>query len=93
MVLVLALLQFVLTPRTSAPTHLFVLFVGLWVFGAAMLARFPRFGAAGTALWGVISALGAWQTHATLNAENLTLILGSLVASGFAVGTLVTKDW
>lgn len=93
MVLTLAALQFVLTPRTSAPTFLFVLFVGLWIFGAAMLARFPRFGAVGTALWGVLSALGAWQTHANLDIENATLIFGSLAASGLAVGTLVTKDW
>lgn len=93
MVVLQALLQFVLTPDTQAPWPLFLLFTGLWIFGAGMLMRFPRFGAAGTAAWGLLSAIGAWQTHAAINLENTLLIAGSLIASILAVLTLVTKDW
>lgn len=58
MIVLLAALQYVFTP-SSAPIHLFLLFVALWAFGFAMLRAAPLFGAAGTALWGIVSAAGA----------------------------------
>lgn len=85
----LVALQFVLTPGAAAPTPLFLLFTLVWLFGAAMLGVAPRFGAAGTTAYGLISAFGVWRTHAVIDLENAVLLGGSLAAAGLAAGVLV----
>lgn len=91
MAVVLVLYQFVLTPDVAAPRPLFLVFTLVWLFGAAMLALLPRFGAAGTLAYGLISAWGAWRTHAVASIENVILVGGSLLAAALAGWFLVER--
>lgn len=91
MAVVLVLFQTVLTPGVAAPRPLFLVFTLVWLFGAAMLAVAPRFGAAGTLAYGLLSAWGAWRTHAVLSIENVILIGGSLAAAALAGWFLVER--
>lgn len=84
-VVVLTLLQFVLTSGAGAPFALFVLFVGIWLFGTVMLLVAPRFGAVGTAAWGLLAAFASYRTHRSLDAANSTIILVSLVGAVLAL--------
>lgn len=90
-VILLLLLQFVLTSGAGAPLPLFMLFIGIWLFGAAMLLVAPRFGAVGTAAWGLLAAGAAYRTHQSLDAANLTVILASLLAAVLAILFLVER--
>lgn len=92
MAVVIVALQFALTPDTRAPTFLFIVFTGLWAFGALMLSVAPVFGAVGTTLWGLISAVGAWRTHEGVSIENSILIGGSLAAAALAAAYLVARS-
>lgn len=91
MAVVLVLLQFVLTPETKAPTGLFLGFTGVWVFGAVMLVTFPTFGAAGTALYGILVAVGFYQMHGLRSGEDAVMILGSLAATALSIAVLARR--
>lgn len=69
---------------TSAPLVLTVVFAGVWLFGAAMLWQFPRFGAVGTALYGVVIAVDLVAMHGW-SPLNVGLALGSLVGTVLSV--------
>ena len=73
----------------SPPFFLYLLFSGVWLFGAAMLLTFPRFGAWGTALYGVILAAQVINMHGG-SALNWGIAAGSLVGAGLA---LATRPW
>lgn len=94
-VVLLVLFQFVLTPGEAAPLPLFLLFVGLWIFGAVMLVVLPTFGAVGTAAWGFLAAGAAWRTHASFDLEDVSLISaslgGGLLALGFLIGRIQSR--
>ena len=85
MVALLAVVQFSGGP--SPPLFLFLLFSGVWLFGAAMLAWFPRFGAWGTALYGVILAVQVINMHGG-SPLNWAIAAGSLVGAGLAAAAL-----
>ncbi|HLE96775.1 MAG TPA: hypothetical protein VI997_05325 [Candidatus Thermoplasmatota archaeon] len=91
MVVYMATLQWVLTPGVAAPPALFWTFVAVWIFGAVMLQVAPAFGAVGTALFGVVSAWGAWTMHRSDAVEDLALIVGSLAAAGLAAAAIVVR--
>ena len=85
----LTLLQFVLTPERTAPFVLYVVFVAVWLFGAAMLLWKPRFGAVGTALYGLVVTAEFWSMHGLRGAEDVAVVGGALLATGFALAVLV----
>lgn len=87
MAALLILLQTALTPLREAPLPLFLLFTALWGFGAVMLLVRPRFGAAGTTLWGFVSAAGAFRTHTATGPEDVALVGGSLAGALLAAAT------
>lgn len=89
MAVLLILLQTVLTPGREAPLPLFLLFTTLWGFGAVMLLVRPTFGAAGTTLWGLLSALGAARTHRGGGWEEVAMVGGALVAAALAMLTFL----
>lgn len=86
MVLFLSVVQFSGGP--SPPLPLYLVFSGVWVFGAVMLMTFPRFGAVGTALYGVILGVQVLQMHGG-SALNWALAVGSFVGTGLAVAYLM----
>ena len=86
MVAFLAVVQFSGGP--APPLFLFFLFSGVWLFGAAMLLKFPRFGAWGTAAYGVILAVQVLNMHGG-SALNYAIAVGSLVGTGLALLYLV----
>lgn len=67
----------------SPPLALYLVFSGVWLFGAAMLLTFPRFGAAGTALYGVLLAVQVINMHGG-SALNWGIAAGSLAGAGLA---------
>jgi len=69
---------------------LFVVFAGVWLFGAFMLLRAPAFGAVGTALYGIILAVQLFQTHGT-GTLDLVIGVGSLAGSGLAMSYLMVR--
>ena len=86
MVALLTVVQFGGGP--SPPLALYLLFAGVWLFGAAMLMTFPRFGAVGTALYGVILAVQVINMHGG-SALNWIIAVGSLAGSGLALAYLM----
>ncbi|HEX2022072.1 MAG TPA: hypothetical protein VHH36_05120 [Candidatus Thermoplasmatota archaeon] len=82
MAVVQVALQYGFGPN-RAPAGLFLLFTGLWIFGFAMLRLAPWFGAAGTAAWGLIAALGAWRMD-----HSWLLVGGSLAVAAAALANL-----
>ena len=88
MVAFLALVQFGGFPHP--PTFLYVLFSGVWVFGAAMLWWFPTFGAIGTALYGVILGVQLFAMHG-FTPMNALLALASFTGSAWAVAVLIER--
>lgn len=75
---------------TKPPFVLFLVFAGVWIFGAVMLLRAPTFGAIGTALYGVILAVQLFQMHGT-GALDIIIGTGSLLGSALAVGYLMVR--
>ena len=72
------------------PPHLYALFTGVWLFGAAMLWWFPTFGAAGTALYGLILGAQLLAAHET-RTQNVVLAVASFVGAALAVAVLVAR--
>jgi hypothetical protein len=72
------------------PTFLYVLFTGVWLFGAAMLWLAPVFGGVGTALYGVMLGAQLLMTHAT-RAQNVVLAAASFAGAALAVAFLVAR--
>ena len=72
------------------PLALYLVFTGVWLFGAAMLWRFPLFGGAGTAAYGVLLGAQLLATHAT-RAQNVVLAAGSFVTAALAAAFLVER--
>lgn len=72
----------------APPLFLFLLFSGVWLFGAVMLMVAPRMGAWGTAAYGVILAVQVLNMHGG-TALNYAIAVASLVGSGLAVAVLV----
>lgn len=89
MAVLLTLLQTVLTPATRAPTGLYVLFTAIWVFGGVMLLWKPRFGAVGTALYGLVVAGEFWSMHGIRSVEDVAVVAGALLATALALAVLV----
>lgn len=88
MVAFLAILQF--ATASHPPLPLFLVFAGVWVFGAAMLWWVPRFGAVGTALYGVILGVQLFVMHG-FSGLNAALGAASFVGSALAVAFLVER--
>lgn len=72
------------------PLALYLVFTGVWLFGAAMLWRFPVFGAAGTAVYGFVLGAQLLATHAA-RAQNVVLALASFAGALLAVAVLVAR--
>ncbi len=88
---VIAVLQFAITTGRGAPVALFLLFEGIWLFGAVMLLVAPRFGATGTAAWGILAAVAAYRTHRSLDASNTTILVASILGAVVAIAFLVQR--
>lgn len=73
-----------LPPHLGIPWPLLLIFVSVWVFGATMLWAYPRFGGAGTTLWGLLSGAQSWAMHGADSAQDLAVIGGSFVAAALA---------
>lgn len=87
--LMVALLTFVQFGGGPAPPlALYLVFSAVWLFGAAMLAWFPRFGGAGTALYGVLLAVQVIRMHGG-STLNQVIAAGSLVGAALGAATLV----
>lgn len=56
----------------NPPLHLYLIFTGVWLFGALMLWRFPLVGAAGTAAYGLLLGFRLLGTH-EVRAQNVVL--------------------
>lgn len=89
MALVQTIVQF--SVKSPPPTVLFLVFVGVWLFGAAMLIVAPVFGAIGTGLYGILMGVQVLQMHGT-DALNLGIALGSFAGAGLALGYLVVRS-
>jgi hypothetical protein len=88
-VLSVALLAYVqFATRTHPPATLFLLFAGVWVFGAVMLYAAPTFGAVGTALYGILLGADVLAMHGAL-ALNILLAGVSFATSALALAFLV----
>lgn len=83
MIVLLTYVQF-LGSDSPPPLPLYLVFVGVWTFGAVMLMTFPRFGAVGTALYGVLLAVQVLRMHGG-SALNFVIAIGSLAATGLAL--------
>lgn len=76
-----------LTTGPGMPAELWLVFTAVWIFGAAMLWWFPLFGAAGTALYGVILGWNVLAMHGSTG-TNWLIAIGSFVATALALGVL-----
>jgi hypothetical protein len=74
----------------AIPLWLLAIFCGVWLFGAAMLWWVPRFGAVGTALYGVLLSASLLSMHGAI-ALNVALASGFLLAAILALAVLWTK--
>lgn len=88
MVAFLAVLQF--GTDSHPPLFLFLIFSGVWIFGAAMLWWVPTFGAIGTALYGVILGVQLFRAHG-FTSLNAGLGAASFIGSVLAVLFLVER--
>lgn len=89
MVLLLSGIQ-LLTSGPGMPPELWLVFSGVWLFGAAMLWWFPTFGAIGTAVYGVLLTFLLWRAHG-LGGANVLIALGALLGSALATWALVER--
>lgn len=89
MALVQTIVQF--TVARPPPVPLFLVFVGVWLFGATMLIVAPVFGAIGTGLYGMLMGVQVIQMHGT-DPLNLGIALGSFIGAGLALGYLVVRS-
>ena len=84
----------ILTGIQLGPVHpplvFFLVFAGVWLFGAAMLWWFPTFGAIGTALYGAILAVDLLSMHGR-GVLNDALAVTSVAAAVLAIATLVAR--
>lgn len=87
MVVLLTLYQYVFNATGAPPVFLYLVFSGVWIFGAVMLYAWPTFGAAGTALYGVILGAQLLAAHGA-STKNLLLALASFVGTALAVWVL-----
>lgn len=81
----------VLPPNLGIPPFLAALFIGVWLFGAAMLWWYPTFGALGTAGWGILSGAQAIRAHGMEASQTITLVLGSFLGAALALTFLVQR--
>lgn len=86
MVVLLAGIQLA-TTGPGMPAELWLVFTAVWIFGAAMLWWYPTFGAAGTALYGVILGVNVLTMHGGRTSTYL-IAAGSFVATGLAIAVL-----
>ena len=84
-VLALSAVQF--AAALHPPFALYAIFCGVWLFGVAMLLVAPRFGAIGTALYGVILAIAIFAQHGNL-LQNDAIAALSLATTGAAAWSL-----
>lgn len=89
MVLLLSGIQ-LFTSGPGMPPELWLVFSGVWLFGAAMLWWFPAFGAIGTAAYGVLLVFLLQRAHG-LGGTNALIAIGSLVGAALAVWALVDR--
>ena len=87
MVALLAAVQF--SSPAHPPLFLFVVFILVWSFGAVMLHAAPRFGAVGTAAYGVLLGVDLLVMHG-LNGLNALIAAGSFLGAGLALAFLWT---
>ena len=73
------------------PLELYLVFTGVWLFGAAMLWWFPVFGAAGSAAYGLLLGAMLLRTHDAGRAQNVVLALACFAAAGLAAAALVAR--
>lgn len=73
------------------PIELFLVFTGVWLFGAAMLWMAPLFGGAGTAAYGLLLGAQLLATHDATRAQNLVLAVGSFAVAALAIAFLVLR--
>ena len=69
------------------PATLWLVFTAVWIFGAAMLWFYPLFGAAGTALYGVILGWNVLTMHG-VRASTVLIAIGSFVATALSLAVL-----
>lgn len=72
------------------PPHLYAVFTGVWLFGAAMLWWVPVFGAVGTAAYGLLLGAMLLRTHET-RGQNVVLALACFAAAALAAAVLVAR--
>lgn len=72
------------SPLPGPPLALYLVFTGVWLFGAVMLWVAPVFGAIGTAAYGVILGAQLFAMHG-VTLQNGLIALGSFVATGLAL--------
>lgn len=72
------------SPLPSPPVSLYLVFTGVWLFGAVMLWIVPVFGGVGTALYGAILGLQLFAAHG-VTLQNGLLAFGSFVGTGLAL--------
>ena len=72
------------------PVALFVVFVAVWLFGAAMLLTFPTFGAYGTMAYGLLLAVLVVNMHG-LTGTDVVIAAASFAAAVGAAVALVTR--
>ena len=72
---------------TPPPLVLYLFFTAVWIFGAVLLWTTPKFGAYGTAAYGVILGIDILAMHAT-DAVVSAIAIGSFFATLLALGTL-----
>lgn len=89
MVLLLSGIQLA-TPGAGMPPTLWLLFSGVWVFGAAMLWWVPTFGAIGTALYGIILGVNVLQMHGG-SLSTWLIAIGSFIGTAIAVAFLMER--
>lgn len=69
---------------TKPPFWLFLIFFGVWAFGAIMLELMPKLGTVGTAVYGVVLGLDLISMHGASNL-NIGLALSALATAGLSV--------
>lgn len=72
------------------PLPLYLVFTGVWLFGAAMLWWVPLFGAVGTAVYGVLLGVQIFLMHGG-SALNVVISAGSFLATGLAVAFAIER--
>lgn len=89
MVILLSVVQLA-TEGPGMPPALWLVFSGVWIFGAAMLWWYPTFGAIGTAVYGMLLGAQVLRAHGG-SATNFLIAVGSFVGAALAIGVLVQR--